>query len=287
MADTPRSSAVGRGLRAALSVLPPSTASYLQRTLFPIPVLGRGLRAITASAATGEGVIKHGPARGLRIDATGTAFSFVLGTWDAEEQQLLVSHLRPGGVFYDVGANIGFLSLLAARLVGPAGRVAAFEPLPVNAAQLERNANLNGFTNVTLVEAAVSSEAGVAQFDPANERVQARLAENAVAASQGLVAVRAVTIDGWRTETDFPLPGLIKIDIEGAEIAALRGAHEVIEASRPVLLIEVHPTVGPAFADYFEGKLRPLGYQATSLTGGPMPLSSERFHVVLLPDQST
>ena len=59
-----------------------------------------------------------------------------------------------------------------------------------------------------------------------------------------------VSIDGWRTEADFPLPALIKMDVEGAEVAALRGAHEVIRASRPVLLVEVHPTVGPAFADY-------------------------------------
>ena len=105
-----------------------------------------------------------------------------------------------------MGANIGFFSLLAARLVGSTGRVAAFEPLPVNAAQLKRNVDLNGFTNVTLVEAAVSSEAGVAQLDPVNERVQARLAENGEAARDGLIAVRTVSIDGWRTETGFPLP---------------------------------------------------------------------------------
>jgi hypothetical protein len=172
------SSAVGKGLRAALSVLPPSTASYLQQRLFPIPVLGRGLRVIAGSAAAGEGMIKNGPARGLRIDATGTLFSFVLGTCDPDEQRLLVKHLHPGGVYYDLGANIGFFSLLAARLVGPTGHVVAFEPSPVNAAQLQRNIDLNGFTNITLVEAAVSSKTGFAQLDTATkERGQARLAE--------------------------------------------------------------------------------------------------------------
>lgn len=242
---------------------------------------------LTASAAAGEGVIKYGPARGLRIDATGTAFSFLLGSYETEEQQILVRHLRRGGVFYDVGANIGFFSLLAARLVGPAGHVAAFEPLPVNAGQLQRNAELNGFSNATLVEAAVSSEAGVARLDPANERVQARLAEVGEAGCEGLVAVRAITIDGWRAETNFPLPDVIKIDVEGAEMSVLRGAQGVIRASRPVLMVEVHPAVGPAFADYFEATLRPLGYWATSLTGGPMPVSNRRFHAVLVAERST
>jgi len=283
--EASRSSVIGRGLRAAVSVLPPSSAYRLQRVLSPTPVLGRGMRMLAASAAKGEGVIKHGPARGLRIDATGTGLSFLLGTWGPAEQKLLATHLRPGGVFYDLGAHIGFFSLLAARLVGPTGRVVAFEPSPSNAAQLERNIDLNGFTNVTLVEAAVSSESGFGQLDTPNDRVAARLAGNAESARDGLVPVRIISIDGWRTETGFPHPGLMKIDVEGAEIAALRGAHEVIRASRPVLLVEVHPTVGPAFADYFDGTLRPLGYLATSLTNGPMPASNKRFHVVLLPEQ--
>jgi hypothetical protein len=79
----------------------------------------------------------------------------------------------------------------------------------------------------------------------------------------------------------------MKFDIEGAEIAALQGAHEVIRTSRPVLLVEVHKTVGPSFAEFFEEVLRPLGYRATSLTDGPMPVSSKRFHVVLMPGRST
>jgi FkbM family methyltransferase len=287
MDEASRSSVIGRGLRAAVSLLPPSTAYHLQRVLSPTPVLGRGMRMLTASAAKGEGVIKYGPASGLRIDATGTGFSFLLGTWGPDEQKFLATRLRPGDVFYDLGAHIGFFSLLAARLVGPTGRVVAFEPSPLNAAQLERNIELNGFTNVTLVEAAVSSEAGFAQFDPANDRVAARLTGHGESARDALLSVRTISIDGWRAETGFPDPGLIKIDVEGAEIAALQGALGVIQASRPVLLVEVHPTVGPAFADYVEGTLRPLGYRATSLTNGPIRLSNKGFHVVLLPEQSS
>jgi FkbM family methyltransferase len=242
------------------------------------------MRLLAASAAKGEGVIKYGPASGLRIDATGTSFAFLLGTWGPDEQKLFATHLHPGGVVYDLGAHIGFFSLLAARLVGPTGRIVAFEPSPPNAAQLERNIGLNGFTNITLVEAAVSSQGGVAQLDPTDDRVAARLVWNGEPPRDGLVSVRTISIDDWRSETGFPHPGLMKIDVEGAEIAALKGAHEVIRASRPVLLVEVHPTVGPAFADYFEQTLRPLGYRASSLTNGPMPLSSKRFHVVLVPE---
>jgi FkbM family methyltransferase len=158
----------------------------------------------------------------------------------------------------------------------------------LNAGQLERNIGLNGFTNITLVEAAVSSQGGFAQLDTSmNDRVRERLVGNGESARDGLVSVRTISIDGWRTDTGFPFPGLMKIDVEGEEIAVLRGAHEVIRASRPVLSVEVHRTVGPAFAEYFEETLRPLGYRATSLTNGPMPLSDKRFHAVLMPEQST
>jgi FkbM family methyltransferase len=281
------SSLVGRCLRATVSVLPPSTASYIQRTLFEIPLLGRGMRAMAASAAKGEGVVTHGPARGLRIDATGTAFSFALGTWGEAEQDLLAEHLRPGDVFYDVGAHIGSLSLLAARLVGPAGHVVAFEPSPENAAQLRRNVDLNGFENITVVEAAVSSRAGLARLDlRREERVKARLVGSAEPRRDGVVSVRTVSLDGWRAEESFPLPSFLKIDVEGAEMAVLHGADEVLRASRPVMLVEVHPTVGPAFAEYLEERLLPLGYRATSLTGGPVPLSDDHFHAVLVPGKS-
>ena len=148
---------------------------------------------------------------------------------------------------------------------------------------------------------ALISSPGMASFSPVDTRASTTQARRIVYHHQwsasgahkitvkvaGTAGRPTVSIDGWHTETGFPLPGLIKIDVEGVEIAALQGAHGVIRASRPVLLVEVHPGVGPAFADYFEGTLRPLGYQATSLTGGPMPLSNKRFHVVLLPEQST
>ena len=111
-------------------------------------------------------------------------------------------------------------------------------------------------------------------------------AEKGEDARDGLVAVRTVSIDGWRTDTGDPLPWLIKFDVGGAETAA-EGRTRSDPSEPPVLLVEVHEMVGPSFAEHFEGMLRPLGYGATSLTGGPMPMSNERFHVLLQPKQST
>jgi FkbM family methyltransferase len=274
-----------RGTRAVLSVLPPRVAWFLQRTLFPIPGVGRALKLLSSSAAVGEAVIRNGPARGLRIDATGTLFSFALGTCDPDEQAFLVEQLRAGGVFYDLGANVGFFSLLAARLVGPTGHVVAFEPSPANAAQWRRNIAMNGFANATLVEAAVSSEPGAGRLDVATPaRGEHRLVRDDDGAREGLVAVRLVSVDGYRADAGLPMPDAIKVDVEGAEIDALRGAHATIREARPAVLVEVHTGVGPRFAEYFEDELAPLGYRASELGGGAMRTSTRRHHVVLLPD---
>jgi hypothetical protein len=73
------------------------------------------------------------------------------------------------------------------------------------------------------------------------------------------------------------------MDIEGAEVEALRGAHATIREGRPAMLVEVHKDVGPSFAEYFEKELAPLGYRA-SFKRGPTPVSTKRHKVVLLSD---
>ena len=76
----------------------------------------------------------------------------------------------------------------------------------------------------------------------------------------------------------------MRMDIEGADFDALRGAHATIREGRPAMLVEVHNDVGPPFAEYFEEELAPLGYRATSLRGGTIPVSAKRHHFVLLSD---
>ena len=80
------------------------------------------------------------------------------GIWEPQETRFLLDTLRPGDVFVDVGANIGYFSLLASRLVGPAGTVLAFEPEAANYALLEANCRRNGCDNVRCFRAALGEE---------------------------------------------------------------------------------------------------------------------------------
>src|SRR4051812_19476111 len=126
-------------LALVIKLAPAGVLRWLGRAQFKVPLLRRVLGRITAGAMSGERVIAKGPARGLKIDPTGAHPGYALGTSEPVLQQALVNPLRSGGVFYDLGANVGFFTLLASRLVGPGGSVVAFEPDAQNAAALREN----------------------------------------------------------------------------------------------------------------------------------------------------
>jgi FkbM family methyltransferase len=221
----------------------------------------------------GTGTIRHGVGGGLRFDATGGYLGYLLGTSEPEEQAFIGEHLAPGGVFYDVGANIGFFSTLAARLVGETGSVYAFEPHPTSCAAAQRNAELNGFATVTVVPAAVSNVEGPMTLSLADISARHHLGTEAG------IEVDVVTLDHWRRRASAPPPTLVMIDVEGSELAVLDGMREILAAHQPVVCCEVH-WLGDAFLDYFRRELTTLGYTLRNLHGGPVP-SSGRWHAVI------
>ena len=96
--------------------------------------------------------VEAGPAQGLWLELNPrTGQNYLRGGAELTVQKILAERLHPGMVFYDLGANIGLFTLLAARLVGDSGKVFSFEPDPENAARLRRNIQRNGFANVTVV----------------------------------------------------------------------------------------------------------------------------------------
>ena len=109
--------------------------------------------------------VEAGPAQGLWLELNPrTGQNYLRGEAEIIVQKILAERLRPGMVFYDLGANIGLFTLLAARLVGDSGKVFSFEPDPENAARLRRNIQRNGFTNVTVVESGIWSVTGKLNF---------------------------------------------------------------------------------------------------------------------------
>ncbi|HEY0180347.1 MAG TPA: FkbM family methyltransferase [Dokdonella sp.] len=162
---------------------------------------------------------------------------------DAHVQAVLRERLRPGDTMLDVGANVGVMTMLAARCVGPRGRVVAVEPIARNRVLLERAAQANGFGWVETVAAAASDRAGeiVLRTHPttSNAARPAAAGERLLDASGADARVPAVALDdvlGALERLD-----LVKIDAEGMEPLVVRGLARTLERFRPVLVSEFHP----------------------------------------------
>ena len=188
------------------------------------------------------------------------------GEYEREVSAALKELLQPGSVFVDVGANYGWHSLSAAGIVGPSGRVVAVEPNPLNAGLLRRSVADNGFTNVEVVVAAAASEDtfGALETDGSNGRIIVLGAQTTEAVPCSYV-VPLRRLDGLLEGCGVSRVDVMKVDVEGLEAAALRGAREVVERDRPVIVSEFFPsalwaTGGIEPASYLRD-LRDLGYR--------------------------
>jgi FkbM family methyltransferase len=178
--------------------------------------------------------IVQGPLRGKKWTVGSSTHGCWLGSYEYEKQRALQRELKAGDVVYDVGANVGFYSLLASVLVGKTGHVYSFEPFPGNMRELKRHLEMNRVRNCTPIEAAVSSVDGESAFDPSADRCTGHLA------TAGILRVRTLTLNRQIQEAGMRPPSLLKIDIEGAEYDCLRGAAGVIQKFRPVIFLATH-----------------------------------------------
>jgi FkbM family methyltransferase len=137
-------------------------------------------------------------------------------------------------VFFDVGAHVGFYSLMASRRVGRAGRVVAFEPNPRNIAYLRRHVTLNAAPNIEIVEAAVSSRSGWVGFEAPGDSSMGQVRDDTDP------WVPSVSLDAWSAEHAV-FPAVVKIDVEGHELPVLQGATELLSHTRPTIVLSVGP----------------------------------------------
>jgi FkbM family methyltransferase len=146
---------------------------------------------------------------------------------------------QPGQVFLDIGAYVGWYAIQAARAVGPSGQVVAIEPDSRNRLQLEKNINLNGITNATIIPLAAWSHAGRVRWQgDSAEPVWHKIDE-----SSGIGLVDAVTVDDLVVRCALKRVDWIKLDVEGAEVEVLKGAERSIQRFHPALFVEVHGTL--------------------------------------------
>jgi len=144
--------------------------------------------------------------------------------------------LRPGAHVFNIGAHQGVVALMLGREVGPSGLVVAVEPNPHNAASARKNRELNAMNQVHVVEAAVSDRAGTAIF---NQGLDGQLDDGTGAG--GRMKVVSVTLDDLAEQ--HGMPGLVTVDVEGAECLVLEGGRRVL-ASGADFAVEVHVNAG-------------------------------------------
>lgn len=171
-----------------------------------------------------------------------------MGAFDKTVLAATKACLSKGDVFIDIGANIGYLSLIASRQTGPTGRVVAFEPNPATAEVLRQNLRRNEAANVSVREMACSDRSGSVDFFTGTKRHSGRASlsqEN----SGGTAVVRAqcCVLDDVLENEQLPGIALIKADTEGAELSVLAGAKETIRKYRPIVLVEVDSNLLSAF----------------------------------------
>ena len=214
----------------------------------------------------------------MRFNGGQSAVGFILGTHDLDVQYAMSRLIQPGMTVYDIGANVGFTAILAARQVTASGRVICFEPLAVNATAIRHNAQLNGFAHVEIVQTALGIADGEAEFFVSASPTWGRLAQAGEAPMQtGVVRVPVHALDSLSAQ--WPMPQFIKMDVEGVEADVIRGGVETLRRARPIMVIELHHTYH-AVMDALKG----LDYAVQPLTeAGNVPSLDGELQIIAYP----
>lgn len=184
--------------------------------------------------------VRNGIVKGLKFNTGESCPELALGTYEVPIQNIFAQHLKPGDVFYDIGANVGFFSIVAAKLVGQNGKVYAFEPGTNNANAIRHNAQLNNFSQIEIIEKAVSDTSGQGRLLLAKYSGGHALATaDAPPDLAGEVTVDLVSIDDLIAQNKIAPPNFVKIDVEGAELDVLKGMKETIKNHQPTIIYEV------------------------------------------------
>jgi FkbM family methyltransferase len=251
----------------SLRLLPSAVRSYAFRSL-SWPLARRLSTELDVKVVAGSTMRVH------TADAVGRTLA-VSGVWEPNVTAEFVRALAPGDICVDVGAHIGYFTLLAAKLVGPGGHVYSFEPSPANYRVLIDNLKRNDAGNVTAIDAAVGAgprravlyegtgtNTGRATLD---ERIAGR-----AATEERSVAVEVKTIAATVPARRFPRIRVVKIDVEGAEIDVLHSLEPIFRAAHPLtVFLEVNPKwLASADAEYVARVCRTHGFKLSRLRTG-------------------
>ncbi len=214
--------------------------------------------------------ILAGYLRGCRwyIGSRGKVFRVITGTYEKHQTEKFVSSISPGDSVFDIGAATGYYTLLSSILVGRQGQVVAFEPMSRNFSFAQAHTIINRLQNVMLFPVAIGNSNEDVGFEAGTGTGTGK-----VSAADTALRVSMRRIDDIAAEIGI-VPTHIKIDVEGAEMDVLKGAHLTLEAYRPTLFLSTH---GPALQRTCCEYLSELGYCLESIGPRSLDESDEIF----------
>lgn len=210
---------------------------------------------------------------------------YVLGTHEPAVREIIREYVKPGYTVIDVGAHIGYYTLLFARMVGEHGLVIAFEPLEENFLVLQENIKLNNYSNVRVVKSAVAEKSGIATLY--RDEWFALPAASHITSNDrsGLLIynVSTVSLDEYVKTNKLQRVDFVKIDVEGAEDLVIKGMQMILLRDRRILVVEVHGIMDGSPSGALVN-LERAGYQLWKIEGELGSASAEyRGHVLAIP----
>lgn len=216
------------------------------------------------------------------------SYEYILGNYeDSAVLETFCSWLKPDAVFYDLGANIGFYSMLANQRISE-GKIYAFEPSPQSRAVFEKQMELNSGriknNRITILPYAVSDADKEIEFTENASDGNTYLTTSPVfREAMHKTKVKAVSIDSL-VKQGYAKPTVLKIDVEGAELDVLKGAEATIRSCKPRILLATHDWHQPGIKDDCLSFLRQLGYTLQHTGGHNKRLQGLDDFIALPPD---
>ena len=177
--------------------------------------------------------IQDGPLKGKKWCAT-TSIRYIRGKYVKRDTDILIENVGEAEVVYDIGAHVGYFSILCSGIVGREGKVYAFEPVPMNLLFLRKHIKINKCDNIRVFDICVSDTVGEEFFDNTEGSATGHLSP------EGKLKVSVNTLDNMLASGEIQPPDFIKINAEGAEQSILAGSTKIIEKYHPKFLITFH-----------------------------------------------
>lgn len=191
--------------------------------------------------------VLKGPLGGMKIihgsfgGPSGGALVY-FNLYEQKQTEEFLNHIEEGNIVFDIGANVGYYTLLSSRNIGVKGKVFSFEPLVRNLSYLYRHVELNKLENVIILPVACSESSSFTTFSFGRNEAQGYLVKNNWKGNfsfQLHTYVQTISIDEFVRNSGY-IPHILKIDVEGAELLVLKGAKETFSSTKPKIFLSIH-----------------------------------------------